>query len=102
MGAHNHADLAVHIGHRIECATYGDDIEPANVAVECIDCSVVLRDADRPGDEAPDDPTPSGYWNLLDHDGHWLACISRPSARTVAVSCRRCGLDLLAFARATD
>ena len=33
-----------HVGHNIECVTYGigDDID--NVAIECIDCGVVIVD----------------------------------------------------------
>ena len=35
-----------HIGHRIELAYYGDRNNPANIAIECIDCNTVLVDAD--------------------------------------------------------
>ncbi len=36
-----------HLGHKIEAVTYGRaGKKPANAAVECIDCGVVLVDAD--------------------------------------------------------
>jgi hypothetical protein len=39
--------LLEHVGHTIECVTYGLPGEsPDNVSVECIDCSVVLVDYD--------------------------------------------------------
>jgi len=38
--------LAGHVGHEIECVTYGRD-ETVNVSVECLDCGEVITDADR-------------------------------------------------------
>jgi hypothetical protein len=35
-----------HIGHTIECVSYGTDFEIINVAIECVDCCVVITDAD--------------------------------------------------------
>jgi Lar family restriction alleviation protein len=49
MGAHSYSDLMEHVGHKIECVTYANG---ANVAVECLTCSTVLMDFDRP-DIAP-------------------------------------------------
>jgi phosphopentomutase len=45
MSALDFEDLKRHVGHRIECVTYGN---PAvNVAVECVDCNEVLMDFDK-------------------------------------------------------
>lgn len=41
-----YADLACHIGHHIQCVAYGD--EPVAVALECVDCALVLVDFDKP------------------------------------------------------
>jgi hypothetical protein len=42
-------DLRQHINHEIECVSYGSlDPEPQNVALECVTCSCVLIDFDRP------------------------------------------------------
>jgi hypothetical protein len=43
MGVHGYEDLEKHVGHDIECVTYGDQ----NVALECTDCHEVLLDYDR-------------------------------------------------------
>lgn len=62
MSVAGYADLLAHVGHDIEVATYGtfpasygpEDAErvrksyPVNVAIECLDCSVVLLDYDAP------------------------------------------------------
>ena len=45
MGAHNYDTLIGHVGHDIECTTYGDNDE--NVAIECKTCNVVLLDFDK-------------------------------------------------------
>ena len=47
-------DLREHIGHTIECVCYADQPDkgiyhqPWNVALECVDCGVVLLDFDNP------------------------------------------------------
>jgi hypothetical protein len=33
-----------HVGHNIECVGYGDAETTENVAIECVDCGVVLTD----------------------------------------------------------
>lgn len=43
MSISNYLDLLSHVGHEIECVTYGGG---ANVALECIDCNEVLIDFD--------------------------------------------------------
>lgn len=48
MGVHSGADLLRHVGHTIECVTYGPHGSPANVAVECEDCCEVIIDFDVP------------------------------------------------------
>lgn len=35
-----------HAGHTAEIAAYGDPERPVNVAIECVDCGVVLLDFD--------------------------------------------------------
>ena len=49
MSLLGYGELRVHIGHRIECVAYsnGTSSEPQNVAVECVDCFVVIVDYDR-------------------------------------------------------
>lgn len=46
MSATNADELSTHVGHDIECVTYGKDNTVANVAVECVTCNVVLVDFD--------------------------------------------------------
>lgn len=41
-------ELLDHVGHRIECVTYGTKGVPVNAAIECIDCGCVLLDFDSP------------------------------------------------------
>ena len=42
-------DLREHIGHAVEVVCYGlPDQDPHNVAIECVDCSLVLLDYDHP------------------------------------------------------
>ena len=45
MSAHNFDELAEHVGHAVEVTAYGNPT--LNVAVECIDCCMVLFDFDR-------------------------------------------------------
>jgi hypothetical protein len=42
-------ELKAHVGHKLECVTYGNP--PDNVAVECLDCSMVIVDFDSPPDD---------------------------------------------------
>jgi hypothetical protein len=37
-------ELLEHVGHAIECVSYG--MPPMNVAIECVDCHVVLVEFD--------------------------------------------------------
>ena len=39
-------DLGRHVGHDIVVAKYGGPDRPANIAVECEDCALVLQDVD--------------------------------------------------------
>jgi hypothetical protein len=65
MGANSYEELLKHVGHKIVCVCYGlptkpdrrsylrntiikKEDQPANVAVECETCHVVLIDFDRP------------------------------------------------------
>jgi len=51
MSVSTFKELLEHIGHKIECAYYGHSKEEAeNVAIECVDCHVVILDFNR-GDE---------------------------------------------------
>jgi transcription initiation factor TFIIIB Brf1 subunit/transcription initiation factor TFIIB len=42
MSVHNFETLRAHVGHNLECVTYAD----MNVAIECVDCGMVLVDFD--------------------------------------------------------
>ena len=48
MSVHYYKELLAHHGHTVAVVTYGGPAKPANVAIECEDCSVVLLDFDRP------------------------------------------------------
>lgn len=37
---------AEHIGHSLTVATYGNPADPANISLECSDCSEVITDTD--------------------------------------------------------
>ena len=46
-----YAELRHHIGHEIECVCYAGastNQAPQNVALECVDCGLVLIDFDQP------------------------------------------------------
>lgn len=40
----NYISLREHLGHKIECVMYGDEV---NMSIECADCSMVLVDYDK-------------------------------------------------------
>lgn len=44
--------LAPHVGHQIECVTYG---EAVNISIECIECNEVLFSMDAPATSDPED-----------------------------------------------
>lgn len=46
VGVHSFEELSQHVGHRLECVTYGDARDTHNVAIECLDCNEVLLDFD--------------------------------------------------------
>ncbi len=48
MSAYDHKSLKAHVGHEIECVTYGDG---ENVVLECIDCGEILLSYDEEEDE---------------------------------------------------
>ncbi len=39
MSAHSFETLRPHVGHKLECVTYGDN---ENVVIECTDCNEIL------------------------------------------------------------
>jgi hypothetical protein len=43
-------DLENHVGHNLECVTYGSD-KVVNVAIECMDCGCVIVDYDKEKDD---------------------------------------------------
>lgn len=45
-------ELRLHVGHNIECVTYGQI--GGNVTIECIDCGMVLVDVEVDVDEVLD------------------------------------------------
>ena len=47
MGAYDFKDLERHLGHDIECVSYGSEGVVWNVAVECTTCHEVLIDFDK-------------------------------------------------------
>lgn len=48
MSVNSYDELINHMGHNIQCVSYGDWRNPDNVAVECHDCHVVIVDFDHP------------------------------------------------------
>ncbi len=48
MAVSNYAELVEHRGHEIEVSAYGPPSGPTNVALECMTCSEVLLDYERP------------------------------------------------------
>lgn len=38
--------LKDHIGHRMDCVSYGDKDNPENVAIECENCMEIMIDFD--------------------------------------------------------
>jgi len=44
----SYEQLKHHMGHRIVVVGYGDENDPANVAIECESCGEVLLDFDNP------------------------------------------------------
>lgn len=67
MSATCFEDLLNHQGHHIECAVYGTEAKGiVNVAVECMDCSEVLMDFDKP--EGKHYPIDLSNWHGLPED----------------------------------
>ena len=46
MSVSNFKELLAHVGHNIECVTYGNNDDIVNVSLECVDCDEVLLDFD--------------------------------------------------------
>ena len=61
MSVSTFEELKEHYGHKIECVVYGDADDPANVAIECEDCGLVILDFDCPPRVA-DDPWEDKNW----------------------------------------
>jgi len=53
-------EIREHAGHKIECVTYGDKTAPANAALECVDCGIVLIGYDRPMEDIQPPPVEIG------------------------------------------
>jgi hypothetical protein len=48
MSVSNYKELGAHVGHEIQCVRYGKKTQGiSNVAVECMDCNIVLIDFDK-------------------------------------------------------
>ena len=47
MSVSNYNELKSHLKHKIKLVYYGDEQDPANVAIECHTCNVVLLDFDK-------------------------------------------------------
>jgi len=52
MSVNSYKELRSHWGHDIQVAVYGID---ANVAIECLDCNVILLDFDNEEEEKEED-----------------------------------------------
>ena len=52
--------LKPHVGHEVVCTAYGEEGNPVNISVECIECNETLFSMDAPAghEEAEDDPYP--------------------------------------------
>jgi len=46
MSINSFNELLPHYGHTIVCVVYGDQEDPANIALECETCNDVLLDFD--------------------------------------------------------
>ena len=55
MAVSNYAELLEHNGHEIEISGYGFPDPPMNVALECMTCSEILLDYDRPDENGDND-----------------------------------------------
>lgn len=53
MSVNSYDELKFHVGHDIECVSYGGVLN-ANVAVECVTCGTVLLDFDHPDNTEPE------------------------------------------------
>lgn len=53
MAVASFAELVQHVGHKIECVTYGKDGVTWNAAVECLTCNEVIVDYDATDEESP-------------------------------------------------
>jgi hypothetical protein len=73
MATTKYGELRQHIGHHIECACYGKENEtPQNIALECIDCGMVLLDFERPENTAF--CAPCDAVEYIDSDGECVVC----------------------------
>lgn len=52
--------LKPHVGHEVVCTAYGDEGNPVNISVECIECNETLFSMDAPAEpeDGEDDPYP--------------------------------------------
>ena len=52
--------LKPHVGHEVVCTAYGEEGNPVNISVECIECNETLFSMDAPAEaeEADGDPYP--------------------------------------------
>lgn len=54
--------LEPHVGHEVVCAAYGEEGNPVNVSVECIECNETLFSMDAPaGQEGGEEEDPYPY-----------------------------------------
>lgn len=54
--------LEPHVGHEVVCAAYGEEGNPVNVSVECIECNETLFSMDAPaGQKGGEEEDPYPY-----------------------------------------
>jgi hypothetical protein len=80
MGAYSCEELKPHIGHKVHCTYYGEKKDPANVAVECEKCNVVLMDFDHPDLCGEHEESPFAGWifvNVFAENEHMYTKLAR-------------------------
>ena len=85
---HTFNDIKSHVGHEIDCVTYGDD---ENIAIECVTCGMVLIDLSpnqTVGVDDNDGKTIAHVWSVVD-------LMDRARERHINLSDQQC-LEILA------
>jgi len=51
MSLNSFDDLMNHVGHKMECVSYGCNDDPDSISIECLSCGSVLADFNNPARE---------------------------------------------------